>query len=480
MQNQTLKDKAVNSFFWSTSEKLFTFLGQFIVGIVLARILFPEDFGLIGMIAILIAISQSFTDSGMGSGLIQKQRRTDADFSTVFVFNFIVSVLFYLVLYFLAPFVADFYEKPELILLVRILSISIVINSLSIVQRARLTIILDFKTIAKANVISVFFGGLIAIYFAYNGYGVWALVIQTLIRALISLILFWVYSKWKPSLFFSMQSFKELFGFGSKILITGVLAQIFNNLYNIVIGKYYSTTELGFYDRARSFSEIPSGIVAGVLGEVTYPILASLNEDPQRMVSVCKRILGMTTFIIFPIMTILALLAEPLVRILLTEKWLALVPLLQWLCFSRVFFPLIGVNTNIINAIGRSDLYLKINLIQIFFASIALVITLNLGVKAIVIGQVINTFIGFFIHAYIPGKYFGYGALSQIKDMMGLLLSTILMAFIVFAVTNLIESPILKLLIGSITGIISYLSINILIKTKELDEIKTLVLSIKR
>ncbi|MDC1310601.1 lipopolysaccharide biosynthesis protein, partial [Flavobacteriaceae bacterium] len=446
MSENKLREKVTKSFFWSTSEKVFTFFGQFIVGIVLARKLFPEDYGLIGMISILIAISQTFTESGMGSGLIQKNKSSDIDFSTVFVFNFLVSVLCYLVLYFSAPFVAEFYEKPELIPIIRILSISIVINSLYIIHRTRLIIILDFKTIAKVNIISVLFSGLIAIYFAYKGYGVWALVIQVLIRSLISFIIFWVYSKWKPSLVFSIKSFKELFGFGSKILISGIIAQIFNNLYNIIIGKSYSATELGFYDRARSFSEIISGIVSNVIHDVTYPVLASLKDDSQHLVSVYSRILKMTSFIIIPSMTILAVLADPFIRILLTEKWLPVVPLLQWLCFSRVFYPITGINMNIINAVGRSDLYLKVNLIKWGLATVTLLITMQFGVRIMVIGQFITGIIAFFINAYLPGKLVGYGALSQLRDIRGVLFSTALMAVIIFAVTHFIETPILKLI----------------------------------
>ena len=480
MSENKLKNKATKSFLWSTSEKVFTFLGQFVIGIVLARKLFPEDFGLIGMISILMAISQTFTESGMGSGLVQKKNSSDVDFSTVFVFNFLVSVLFYLVLYFLAPFVAEFYEKPELMLLVRILSISVVINSLYIVQRTRLIITLDFKTIARANIISVFFSGLIAIYFAYEGYGVWALVIQVLLRSFISLITFWVYSKWKPSLVFSTKSFKELFGFGSKILISGLIAQIFNNLYNIIIGKFYSAIELGFYDRGRSFSEIISGIVSNVILDVTYPILASLKDDRQHLVSVYRRLLKMTAFVIIPSMTILALLADSFIRVILTEKWLAVVPLLQWLCFSRVFYPITGVNMNIINAIGRSDLYLKVNIIKSVLSLVALIITMQFGVRIMVIGQFVTGIIAFFINAYLPGKFIGYGALSQLRDMKGVLFSTALTVVIVFTTTNFIETPILKLIFGIIISILSYLIISFLIKSKELDEIKILFLSFKR
>ncbi len=479
MSKPSLKSVALKGVLWSIVDKFFAQGVQFTIGIILARILMPADFGLIGMLSIFIALSQILVDSGMGSGLIQKKNRSDVDFSTVFVFNLVISISLYVLLFISAPVIADFYQMPQLVLLTRVLSINIIINSLAIVQRSKLTISIDFKTIAKVNIVSVVLGGLIAVYFAHIGWGVWALVIQQIIRAFISVIMFWFLSKWKPSVLFSKQSFKNLFGFGSKLLLSGIYAQTLSNVYNIVIGKVYSAGELGFYTTAKNYSDLTSGTITGILQQVTFPILASLQDDRTRMISVYSRIIRMTAFFIFPTMTLLALLADPFIRLVLTEKWLPVVVLLQWMSFARVVTPLSSVNMNILNAIGRSDLFLKVDLSKLPLIIVTLIITIPLGIKAMVIGHVVMSVLSFFINAYMPGKLFGYGALSQLKDMIHVFISTAIMALIVFFVTVSVENLYLKLILGSISGIISYLVMSNMLKMEEINELKSLFEKLK-
>lgn len=476
----SLKSTALKGVFWSTVDKFSARGGQFVVSIILARILMPADFGLIGMLSIFIALSQTLIDSGMGSGLIQKKNRSDVDYSTVFVFNLGISIFLYGLLFVSAPVIANFYKMPQLVLLTRVLSITIILNSLAIVQRSKLTISIDFKTIAKVNVVSVILSGLIAIYFAYIGWGVWALVIQQITRALISVILFWFLSKWKPSVLFSKQSFKNLFGFGSNLLLAGIYAQTLNNVYNIVIGKAYSVTELGFYTNAKGIAEMTSGTISGILQQVTFPILASLQDDRTRMVSVYRRMLRMTAFIIFPSMTMLALLADPFVRVVLTNKWLAVIPLLQLMSFARILYPLSAINMNILNANGRSDLFLKVDLSKLPLIILTLIITIPLGVKAMVIGHVVTSGLSFFINAYMPGKLFGYGALSQLRDMIPVFIATAIMALTVFFVIVCIENLYLKLILGGISGIISYLLMSNILKIAEINEVKSLFAKLKK
>ena len=478
-KNSSLKTQATKGMIWSAIDKFASQAGQFVIGVVLARLLMPKDFGLIGMLSIFIAVSQSFIDSGMGSGLIQKKNRTEADFSTVFIFNFAVSIFFYLLLFFTAPLIADFYNMPQLVLLTRVLSINIIISSLAIVQRSQLTINIDFKTIAKVNVISVLLSGIVAVYFAYIGWGVWTLVIQRIVGSVVSVFMLWVLSKWKFSLVFSKQSFKELFGFGSKLLLAGLYAQIFKNVYNIVIGKAYSASELGFYTRAKTFAESASGTVTSILHQVSYPILASLQDDKKRMVSVYRRLIRMTTFFIFPAMTLLALLAEPLVRLLLTDKWIPVIVLLQWMSFARIFYPISGINMNILNAMGRSDLFLKVDLSKFPIAVVALIITIPLGVKAIVIGHVVTSCVSFFINAYMPGKLFGYGAFKQLRDMMPIFIATGIMTLMVVLINYFIDMLLLKLIIGVGVGIVTYLLVCVALKLDELNEVRELLIKIK-
>lgn len=464
---------------WSAIDKFAVQGGQFIIGIALARLLMPEEFGLIGMLSIFIAISQSLIDSGMGSGLIQKKNKTDVDFSTVFIFNFIISVFVYAILYAAAPFIADFYEMPQLVLLTRVLTINVIINSLTIVQRSKLTINIDFKTIAKVNAVSVFAGGIISLVLAYKGFGVWALVFQIISRSIISVVMFWFLSKWKPSLVFSKQSFKELFGFGSKLLIAGLYAQTLQNIYNIVIGKAYAAADLGFYTKSKEFAELTSGTITSILQQVTYPILASLQDDRTRLVSIYSRLIRMASFFVFPTMTLLALLADPFIRLVLTEKWAPAIVLLQWMSFARIFYPISVINMNILNAVGRSDLFLKVDLSKFPITVIALVVTIPLGVKAMVIGHVVTSFISFFINAYMPGKLFGYGAFKQLKDMIPVIVSTAIMALVVFLGINWINSHLLKLIVGGVLGVLSYWLVSHAYKMQELNEIYNLAHSFK-
>lgn len=450
-------------------------MGQFVVSVVLARILLPEDFGLLGMLAIFIALSQTFIESGMGLGLIQCQDRTDIDFSTVFVFNLGVSSLFYLLLFFTAPFIASYFNQPKLIDLTRVLGLNLFICSLAIVQRTKLTIAINFKAIAKTNVIGVIIGGIAGIVAAMNGFGVWSLVIQTLLGSFASAVSLWFFSHWAPSIAFSINSFRNLFGFGSKLLLSGLYAQLLTNVYNICIGKYYPISSLGYYTRAKGFADISAGTITSILQQATFPILAAVQNDKEKLVSVYSRMIRMSSFFIIPMMTLIALLAKPIVILLLTEKWVAVIPLLQWMVFARIFLPMSAINMNLLNAIGRSDLFLKVDLSKFPLTVIAMIITIPLGVKAMIIGHVVTSGMAFFINAYLPGKYYGYGGLAQLKDMVPVLLATIVMSVLVYFMNLFVDSLILQLIGGSVLGIMSYLCFCWLLKLEELIEVKILL-----
>ncbi|WP_433779244.1 lipopolysaccharide biosynthesis protein [Flavobacterium anhuiense] len=476
--SNSLSSTAVKGIIWSAIDKFAVQLGQFTISIILARILMPEDFGLLGMLAIFIALSQTFIESGMGLGLIQRQDRTNIDFSTVFVFNLAVSTLFYLLLFFSAPLIASYFDQPLLIDLTRILGLNLFINSLSIVQRTKLTIAMDFKAIAKTNVIGVILGGIAGVIAAMKGFGVWSLVLQTLLGSFSSALSLWFFSHWKPSIAFSRTSFKNLFGFGSKLLLSGLYAQLINNVYNIFIGKYFSISSLGYYTRAKGFADISAGTITSILQQATFPILASVQNDKEKLVSVYRRMIRMSSFCIMPIMTLIALLAKPIVILLLTEKWIFVIPLLQWMVFARIFFPMSAINMNLLNAIGRSDLFLKMDLSKLPITAIAMIVTIPLGVTAMVIGQVVTSGISFFLNAYLPGKFYGYGPLSQLKDMFPVLLATMGMSLLVFLLTLFLDSLILQLIIGSILAAFSYLFFSWLLKLEELFEVKKMCLGL--
>jgi O-antigen/teichoic acid export membrane protein len=480
MHNTSLKATAIKGIIWSAADKFAVQLAQFAVSIVLARILMPEDFGLIGILAIFISLSQAFIESGLGVGLIQRQNRKEIDFSTMFVFNLAVSCFFYLILFFAAPFISSFFRQPMLTDLTRILGLNLFINALAIVQRTKLTIAIDFKSIAKSNVIGVVIGGLCGVIAAINEYGVWSLVIQTLVGSLASSASLWFFSNWSPSIAFSKKSFKSLFGFGSKLLIASLYAQILNNIYNIFLGRFYPTVSLGYYTRAKNFADISAGTIVSVLQQATFPILTEVQNDKEKLISIYRRMIRMSAFITIPLMTFIALLAKPIVILLLTDKWIALIPLLQWMVFARIFYPMSALNLNLLNAIGRSDLYLKVDLSKLPLTVLAIVITIPLGVKAMIIGHVITSALSFIINAYLPGKSLGYGPISQLKDMLPFFVATIGMVIPIVVISYFIDNLFLQLFVGALLGLVTYLVICWLLKSEELTEVWKLFLKEKK
>ena len=474
----SLKSQATKGVLWSAVDIFAVQGAQFVISIVLARLLMPEDFGLIGMISVFIVLSQVFIDSGMGSGLIQKKDRSELDFSTVFIFNFFVSLIFYFILFLSSSWISDFYRVPALSLILKILGINIVISSLSIVQRIKLEIAIDFKSLAKINVIAVVLSGFISIYAAYQGVGVWALVIQFMAKSALVSVLLWVRVKNIFLLKFSIVSFKKLFGYGSNILLVGLYGGVLREVYNIVIGKMFNPTALGYYVNAKQYTDQASGLFTSIILRVTFPILSSLQNERDRLISVYQRMIRMTSFAVFPAMTWLALLSKPIIIILLTEKWLPVVPLMQWLCFARMINPISTINMNLVNAVGRSDLYLKVDLSKLPLTIIALAITLPLGVEAMVIGQVVSTAIAFFINSYMPGKLFGYGALKQIKDMLPMIFATTIMAGFVYASILFINCMLGKILVGGIVGLSSYYLVSLLLKIDEVNEVNVVIKSL--
>lgn len=454
----SVKKQLTHGVMWNFVEKILMEGAQFVIGIILARLLLPSDFGLIGMLAVFISISNVFIEGGFAKALIQKKDCSDIDYSTAFVSNIVMSVVIYLILFVSSPWIADFYHEPVLTDLTRLLALNFVLGSFNIVQRARLMSQVDFKSLAKIKVSSVAIGGLVGVLMAYNGFGVWSLVGQTLSATLLQIFIFPFYSKWKPSLRFSKESFRKLFGFGSKLMVTGVYGVIVNNISTICIGRVYRSSQLGFFTRASQFSQLISFTVNDVLGNVTFPVLSHLQDDKDHMVSVYRKVLYLTAMIIFPIMILCTLLAKPIILILLTEKWLPCVVLMQWLFLARMFTPLSAINMNILNAVGRSDLYMKLDFSKTPLIILSLVITIPISVEAICIGNFVTSFLCFFINAYLPGRMFGYGAWKQIKDWRYILLSLLIMTIFVYVFLYFVGNMWLQLFVGGSVGIIAYIA----------------------
>lgn len=471
----TLKQQATSGFLWNAFERFSGHLLSLVIGVLLARILNPEDFGLLGMLVIFTSIAGTFVESGMGSGLIQKQDKTDVDYSTVFVFNLVTAFAMYLILFLAAPYISDFYDEPRLTDLLRVLSLTIIVGAFVAIQRAKLNIDLNFKALAKINISANFLSGTIAVFLAWYGIGYWALAVHMLLTGIFSFIFLLFLGNWKYSTKFSKDSFKDLFGFGSKLLFASLYAQALRNVYDVYIGKYYTSADLGFYSRSIKFTELIAGTVNSVIQQVTYPLLAQMRTDPNRMISVFRRLIKMSAFIIFPSMVLLSLQAEPIVLLLLTEKWSAVIPLLQWMAFARILYPASSLNLNLLNANGRSDLFLKVDLSKLPLSIVAIIITLPIGIKAMVIGHVCTSFVAFFFNAFMPGRLFNYGAFKQLKDMLPSIFNSFIMGVIVFFTISVMDNMFAKLMIGTLIGVVSYVLLAYAQKSNELYELIEIV-----
>lgn len=468
----SLKTKAFKGFAWNSLESVLVKGLSFIVSILIARVVSPDAYGLVGMLSLFLAVSTIFIEGGFSKALVQRKDCSQIDFSTVFYFNIAISILIYTVLYFSAPFIADFYKTPQLVSLTRVLGLQFIIASLIVVQRAKLLIDIDFKTQAKVNMLAVLVSGVVGLYMAYTGFGVWALVGQNLALTTATSFLMWIQAKWRPSLVFSWQAFREMFGYGSKILMAGLYATLLTNVYTLVIGKWYQTKALGFYARANSLAEISSGTLNVIITNVTFPLFSAIQQDRAKLISIYSRMVGMTAFVIFPSMTLFAVIAKPFILLFLTEKWLPAAPLLQWLCLARMFTPISSLNLNLLNAVGRSDLFLKTDLSKLPIVVAAMFITLPIGTEAVVIGSFIVNTLSYFINAYPSGRLFNYGPLKQLKDCYKIVIATFGMAACSYGAMALMSTPFLQLIIASLSAFISYLGLAFLLRIKELNELK--------
>lgn len=473
---ESLKQKTVNGTLWSSLERFSVQGIQFVVMIIMARILTPDDYGLVGMLTIFIAVSQSLIDSGFSQALIRKQDRTETDNSTVFYFNIAVGIVLYAILYICAPLIARFYQEPILTPLARVIGLGLVFNSLAVVQRALLTLTLDFKTQAKASLIGAIVSGLIGITMAYTGYGVWAIVTQQLVNFGIVTILLWLFSKWKPILAYSWASFRELFSFGSKLLASGLIETIYRNIYLIVIGKVFKAADLGYYTRAHQFSDFASSNITGIFQRVSYPVLCTIQNDDARLAVAYRRILCTSAFVIFPLLMGLAAVARPLIITFLTEKWLFSATLLVPLCFSAMWYPIHAINLNLLQVKGRSDLFLRLEIVKKFVGVSILCATIPMGLLAMCWGALLSSIICLVINTHFTGKLIHLGFFKQMKDLFPTLLLSIGMGMIVYlTVTYLDFEPWVLLVLGVLEGAVIYITSAKILRFKEFEEIYSII-----
>ena len=474
-----LKQKTVKGVSWSIVDNISNQGITFLVGLVLARLLTPDEYGLIGIISIFIMVFNSIVDSGFSNALIRKNNISDTDYNTVFVVNMVISVILFAVLFFLSPTIATFFERPQLESLTQVMGFIVIINAFAIIQRTILIKNIDFKTQTIISFVSSVLSGIIGIGLAFCGYGVWSLVWQQISRQLLNTILLWVLAKWYPKFKFSMASFRELFGFGWKLLVSGLIDTIWKEIYQVVIGKCYTPATLGHYTRAQQFSSICSSNMVQVVQRVSYPVLSSIQDDRERLKSGYRRIIKVTMLLSFVLMLGLAAVSESLIIVLVGEQWLIAAKFLPVICFQMMLYPLHALNLNMLQVAGRSDLFLKLEIIKKIVAVIPLLMGIFIDIYWMLWGSVGTGFFAYYLNSYYSGKFVGYSTKSQIVDILPSFCVAMVVALIVYVVSFLNLSHFIILPLQLILGAVLVVLICELTKKEEYIELKTIICSYK-
>ena len=474
----SLKSKTIFGIGWSFADNIASSGITFIVGLVLARILSPKEFGILGMITVFIAISNSIVDSGFSNALIRKKNVKQIDYNTVFYFNLLLGVVLYLILFFCASAISKFYKEPILLSVTRVMGLLLIINSFAIIQRTILVKNINFKTQTKISLVSSILSGIIGIGLALFQFGVWSLVGQQISRQIINTILLWVFNVWRPSWEFSKQSFKDLFGFGSKLLLSGLIDTIYRNIYYLIIGRYYSAELLGQYSNAEQFNSIFSSNLTSIVQRVSYPALSSIQDEANRLKLAFQRLIRSTMLIAFAFMMGLAAVAKPLILILIGVKWLPAVGYLQIICFAGMLYPLHAINLNILQVKGRSDLFLKLEIIKKIIAVVPIALGIFYGINIMLWGSVFISFVAYFFNNYYTSRLINYSVWLQIKDILPTFIVSLIVAAIMWGFTFLHYSVWIILPLQCITGLLLFLIIYESIKLPEYLEIKEICFSI--
>lgn len=473
----SLKQKSINGMLWTVSERLGVQAVQLLVQIVLARLLEPAQFGLIGMLMIFTAVAQSIMDSGFGSALIQKTDADQTDSSSIFFFNLFLGVILALVLFLTAPLIAQFYRQPALIPITRVLSLTLIINAFGLVQTSLLAKKLDFKTQMKISLLAVILSGVIGIVMAYQGFGVWSLVAQLVSKSVFQAILLWLFNDWRPTATFSLSSLKSMFTFGSKLLVSGLLDTVFNNIYQTFIGRVYSPTDLGFYSKAKSIETAATQATSSSLGQVLFPAMVHLKNDTESLRKAYRKTIRLSSFLHFPLMIGLWAIAAPLFQLLLTDKWAQSIPYFQILCIAGLLYPLHVLNLNVLKVKGRSDLFLRLEVIKRALVILSILLTYKWGIKAMLYGQIVTSLIGYVLNSFYSGHLINYSQWNQIKDLLPSFVSTLVMGIAMYLVgMSTINSHLLLILLQTFTGLIVYFLISLKTSSYELNEIKSIAL----
>jgi O-antigen/teichoic acid export membrane protein len=476
-----LKQKAVVGLLWSFGQQFSSQIISFSISIILARILSPSEFGLIGMLSIFIGLSNTLMDSGMTSSLIRTQNADQKDYSTIFVLNMLGSISLYIIIFFSAPYIANFYGHPILKDVVRIYSLTFVFSAFMGVQSAKMTKEMNFRLQMLIQIPSIVLGGILGITLAYNGFGVWSLVYMYVFQGFLSSALHWIYSGWRPQVKFYPDKFQQHFGFGYKMMLSSLITTIYDNLFTIIIGKYYSAAQLGFYSRALALRQMPVSNLSAALRKVTYPLFSSINHDNFKLKDVYKRLIQQVIFWIVPLLTLLIVIAEPFIRFLFTEKWLPAVPYFQILCVTGMLLPLQNYNINIIKVKGHSGIILKIQAAQRSFGILGILLVIPYGIYGLLYFQLFATIVDYNIGAYFGGRMINYSIVEQVKDIFASVSLAVIIGFCTGFLDRYLDRSfslpdISRLVIASLFYFSIYLSLSSLLKLPAVRDFRELIL----
>ncbi len=471
--SQSLSERSLAAVGWAVLDKFSGSVLSFAVTILLARLLSPEDFGVVAMVMVFFDFSAVFVESGFSTALIREKTISEADKSTTFLFNLVAAVLLYGILFGAAPYIAVFFHQPLLTTIVRVMGISLIVNALSIVQHSVLIQQIDFKTQTLVRLAGVALSGSAAVSMAYLGWGVWSLVARFMVLDLVTTVLYWILGGWRPSGQFSRESFRRLFGFGWRILAAAVLDKFYFHIYKLLIGRFFSAAALGYYSQAGNFTNMVINTLFRTVQSVTYPVLAKLQDDREKLKAGYRKMLQLSSFIIVPALTVLAVLAEPVVVVLVGEKWLPCVPMLQLLCLSGLTIHFSTVNLNMLLVLGRSDLSLRLEVLKKVVITLAIIAGISFGIYGLIIGEVIAAYINLLINVWYSKQLLRYSFGEQLRDIAPTLLISALVGGLMFGLKNAsLAQGLTSLLFLTVAAGVAYLGLHLLAKTEEVQFIR--------
>lgn len=474
------KKSVIGNFIWRFAERCGAQLVTFIVSIVLARILDPKDYGTIALVTVFTTILQVFVDSGLGTALIQKKNADDLDFSSVFYFNFIVCIILYVGMFIAAPYIALFYKDTTLTPVIRVISLTIVISGVKGIQQAYVSKNMLFKRFFFSTIGGTIFSAVLGIAMAYMGYGVWALVAQQLSNTAIDTLILWLTVKWRPKKMFSYERLKGLFSFGWKLLISSLLDTAYNNLRNLIIGKLYSSSDLAFYNQGEKFPKVIVMNINASIDSVLLPTMSIEQDNPERIKQMTRRAIKTSTYVMAPLMMGLAFCAEPIVRLVLTDKWIFCIPFLRIFCITYMFWPVHTANLNAINAMGRSDWFLRLEIIKKIVGLAILLSTMWFGVMAMAYSLLLSSVLSQIINSWPNRKLLKYGYLEQVRDFAPGILLAVLMGICVHFVEYMSLPMIVTLVIQIVLGAIIYIVGSAILKLEEFQYLLEMIKSIMK